>query len=297
MTIAISQLNHFGLLRVQGPDAAKFLQGQITCDINEASEDSILYGAHCNHKGRMITNFALLKTAEDSYTLKVRRDLLSTLKASFDKYIVFSKAETEDLSDSYGIFGLQGEGAEQQAKEKSPQGWLPTQSQQRFELWLPSDSAEAGEMTNTATDAALKQWQQEDINAGIGWVCAATSELFLPQMLNLDLPAIQGISFKKGCYTGQEIVARMHYKGQTKRRLQHLQINQAITASPGDELYSDSGKQSIGNIVDICQTSSATDLLAVVTLDNADSETIYLDQEAQLKLSTCALPYAITTDQ
>ncbi|GAA5316192.1 MAG: folate-binding protein YgfZ [Candidatus Pelagadaptatus aseana] len=257
----------------------------------------------------MIANFALLQTGEDAFTFKLSRDLLATFKASLDKYIVFSKAETQDLTDSYRLFGLTGEGIapwlearalptpEVDACLLTDQAAVITHSLQQVECWLPQAHAKTAELTAACTEAAKSSWQLQDIAAGIGWVDSSTSEEFLPQMLNLDLPPINGISFKKGCYTGQEIVARMHYKGQTKRRLQHLQCQGQVTAEPGSELFGDTGKQSIGHVVNSQTTPEHTEMLAVVTLANAQSGNIYLDRETQVKLSTKPLPYAITTEQ
>lgn len=294
MPVDILKLNSFGLLQIAGPDAEKFLQGQLTCDVRSTTAQRWIAGAHCNHKGRMIANFLIAQPQPSCFVLCLPRDIIGALKSSLDKYIVFSKAETVDISDSRCLYGVIGEQAEHWCDEHCTSATNETIaiSDQQL-LCLSQGNDETLETQLTQSDDEL--WQQTDILAGRGWVTAATREEFLPQMLNLDCDAMAGISFKKGCYTGQEIVARMHYKGQTKKRLYAFTSDNQAVITVGDSLYAGSESKVIGSVINVSNSATGTSLLAVASIDAMTENDELFASDQRQKLQQIELPYAINS--
>jgi len=318
-------LPHLGLLDIAGPDSRKFAQGQITCDVQQdASDTKLLHGAHCTHKGRMIANFDLLSLDENTLRLRLHADTISILQASLAKYIVFSKAklqQPEDTqvvgligADAYSTMsGLLGEtftpdsGAQQLGKDR-----IIARDERRIECWLHSDSPLLQKLAPSHEKSVVAQWQATDIQRGLGWICSASTDLFTPQMLNLQTPAINGVSFTKGCYTGQEIVARLHYKGKLKR---HMYLFESPTTDltnlqVGADLYShgnpSTAGKSIGHIINSAKFDTRFDpdhnsgdkvlLLACVTDEAIANGGVFTDPQGNSKLLQQALPYAITNE-
>jgi folate-binding protein YgfZ len=300
-TTVIVPLAHYGVLAVEGPDSAKFLQGQTTCDVFEATAAHSVAGAQCTQKGRLLSTFQLAQRDPQTYWLRMRRDIVDSTAQSLGKYIVFSKAKLRAAAEliplglhgpaaAEVVRGLTGQVSGQRHGAASTQGGLVIQldaDAQWFECWLPRDEALAlwesqrGELSAAGT----RYWQWLTIRAGLAEVCAATVDLFIPQMLNLQNTG--AINFKKGCYTGQEIVARTHYRGQIKRHMYRL-AGTLPAPAPGAELSG--GGQKLGTVVDSVQTDAQTvELLAV--LNAADADQLGSDQSA---LRLLEVPYAIT---
>ncbi|HSX70421.1 MAG TPA: folate-binding protein YgfZ, partial [Pseudomonas sp.] len=249
-------LSHEALLAVRGADAAKFLQGQLTCNLNYLDEHTSSLGARCTPKGRMTSSFRIVRDG-DGYLLAMAAELLEAQLADLKKYAVFSKSALADESAPWVRFGLSGgDGAllalgldlPQQADAVTRANGLTAIRLPggRAELWAPAEQAESLQTRLRAQlrEAPLDDWLLGQVRAGIGQVFGATRELFIPQMINLQ--AVGGVSFKKGCYTGQEIVARMQYLGKLKRRLQRLSLAQGEVPEPGVELFSPVHGSSVG---------------------------------------------------
>ncbi len=206
-----------GILAFKGPDSRKFLQGQTTCDIDLLTAANPLYGAFCNPKGRVKTTFLLVEESEDNLLMLLRKDQCDYLRDELKMYIAFFKSEIHDLSDQFQIFGMLSpseSSAEQKEFTASRDGdliqvQLPG-SPSRDLLIAPKDH-QPTENYETSTDNG---WLLSDIRNGMVWTTAANREQFLPHDINL--PGLGGVSYTKGCYTGQEIVARMHYRGNPK---------------------------------------------------------------------------------
>ncbi|MDD1607931.1 MAG: folate-binding protein, partial [Methylococcaceae bacterium] len=189
---------HLAVLTVSGTEAGQFLQGQITCNVHDVTATQSSLGAMCNPKGRAITTFLLAKSGDD-FLLVLPNELLEIVKKRLSMYVLRSKVTLTDSSDSLCLLGLTA---------TSNEAFLAVDN--AMTLW-----SEYSAQGFQATDSM--QWQTLDILSGIPWLTTATSEEFIPQMLNLD--KLGGISLTKGCYTGQEIVARTHYLGKAKRGL------------------------------------------------------------------------------
>lgn len=167
----------------------------------------------------------------------------------------------------------------------------------RAELWVPAEQADAirDQLTATLEQADLNEWLLGQIRAGIGQVMPQTRELFIPQMLNLQ--AVGGVSFKKGCYTGQEIVARMQYLGKLKRRLYRLSLDAPQMPEPGTPLFSPSHNSSIGEVVIAAKADQSVELLAVLQAEAADSGDVRLGALEGPGLQLLDLPYTLDRDR
>ncbi len=302
-------LSHEGILAVRGPDASKFLQGQLTCNLNYLNPRHSSLGARCTPKGRMQSSFRIL-CQSDGYLLTMARELLEPQLTDLARFAVFSKSKLYDESAAWVRFGLRGgDGAlvslgldlSQTADEvatghnliaiRLPDG--------RAELWAPATEAETIRQRLAAqlTEASLEHWKLDQIRAGIGQVFGETRELFIPQMINLQ--ALGGVSFKKGCYTGQEIVARMQYLGKLKRRLHHLALQNTQTSVPtaGQELFSPVHNSSVGEVVMAACADGSLELLAVLQEDAAADGRIFLGSVDGEPLTLLDLPYTLDADQ
>ncbi|MFN3580121.1 MAG: YgfZ/GcvT domain-containing protein [Pseudomonas sp.] len=301
----MSWLQHEAVLAVQGIDAAKFLQGQITCDVLKLPEPGSVLGARCTPKGRMQSSFRLLREDQQTYLLAMDAELLAAQLAELGKYAVFFKTKLSDASQHWVRLGLWGEQAEaalqqvgltppatQDAVTSSSSGLAVNLGQQCFELWLPVETAlpSIRLLANTASPTSLAHWRLQQIRRGAGEVCAATSESFIPQMLNLQL--FDGVSFKKGCYTGQEIVARMQYLGKLKRRMFRFRIDaSAPPPSAGTPILNNLNGQSVGEVVLSASDGEATELLAVMQIDAAQLTTLCAGEAQGPMLELVNLPY------
>ncbi|AZF04266.1 folate-binding protein YgfZ [Pseudomonas sp. R5-89-07] len=300
-------LTHEGVLAVRGADAAKFLQGQLTCNLNYLSDTQASLGARCTQKGRMQSSFRILLQG-DGVLLAMARELLEPQLADLKKYAVFSKSKLADESAAWVRFGLAN--ADQAlfalglALPVETDSVVRTEaliairvSPGRAELWAPAEQAEQlrSQLAATLPQADLNEWLLGQIRAGIGQVMPQTRELFIPQMLNLQ--AVGGVSFKKGCYTGQEIVARMQYLGKLKRRLYRLSLAVAELPEPGTALFSPSHNSSVGEVVIAAKADQSIELLAVLQAEAADHGDVRLGSLEGAALQMLDLPYPLDRDR
>ena len=296
---SIADLSHQGVLAVRGPDAAKFLQGYLTCDVAQLHE-APQEGALCNLQGRMITNFLAIAQG-DGVLLRMHRSLVDATRAVLAKYIVFSKAKLTDESDRWQRIGIAGPAAEgliaQQLAQtghrddlaapaaRPPGATVPdttlsrtAQSDthtvalaltegSRYELWLPPAIAAQAwtTLTRSAHPISVWRWEGMDIQAGRAWVTAATAGEYLPQMFNLDTRG--AISFTKGCYLGQEIVTRAQHRGGVKRRLARGRLSPCGVNAGTAGVHIDTAGVSIGDVVQL----NAKDVGEVVAVGLTDA--------------------------
>ena len=273
-------LEEWTLLCISGPQARDFLQGQVTCDLRQLEPGISLPGAHCTPKGRVVFNFWVLAPHDQQLILRLPQSMAETAHEALGKYIRFSKAELNNNPVQRQLRGLVGPQARQWLSQhlsepaREPGRWVTREGQtllslgeQRFECWLSPAWAEKldQEFSRVATPQGDNLWRLLDIESGVGEVRPQTRETYTPQALNL--PELGGVSFRKGCYTGQEVVARLHYKGKTKRRMQHLRVKdwkaQALP-QPGELLLDTQGK-ALGEVLLSARTDSdELHLLAVV---------------------------------
>ncbi|MFG0379771.1 YgfZ/GcvT domain-containing protein [Pseudomonas sp. zbq_18] len=300
-------LNHEALLAVRGPDAGKFLQGQLTCNLNYLNESTCSLGARCTPKGRMTSSFRILQEG-DGYLLAMANELLEAQLADLKKYAVFSKSTLADETSAWVRFGLSGgDAALQRLGLELPQtaGSLVRAndllalrvSDVRAELWAPAAQGESLRSLLAAqlNEAPLNDWLLGQVRDGIGQVFGETRELFIPQMINLQ--ALGGVSFKKGCYTGQEIVARMQYLGKLKRRLYRFSLTADTLPVPGSELFSPVHGSSVGEVVLAAQARQGIELLAVLQEDAKNDGRVSLGSTEGPSLQLLDLPYELNSDR
>ncbi|MBT2374367.1 YgfZ/GcvT domain-containing protein [Pseudomonas fluorescens] len=300
-------LSHEGVLAVRGADAAKFLQGQLTCNLNYLSDTQASLGARCTQKGRMQSSFRILLQG-DGVLLAMASELLEPQLADLKKYAVFSKSKLTDESTAWVRFGLADADStlvslglalppETDSVARTDELIAIRVSPGRAELWAPATQADTvrSQLAAHLKEGDLNQWLLGQIRAGIGQVMAQTCELFIPQMLNLQ--AVGGVSFKKGCYTGQEIVARMQYLGKLKRRLYRLSLNASELPEPGTPLFSPNHNSAIGEVVIAARADQTIELLAVLQAEAADAGDVHVGTLEGPGLQLLDLPYSLDRDR
>lgn len=298
-------LHRTRLLLVKGPDASKFLQGQVTCDLSELSAPITRIGAQCNPKGRILLSFRALQMDADTIALRIPASMMDKAKSSLGKYIVFSKAKLHDEGE-YTLFGIYGDGARQTAETiftalpAENDGWLAKDgnfliqlAQDRFEVWVKSAEPTAFEqqLVDSTVDSDLNNWELFNIRSGIADIYPETVELFTPQEINYQL--VNGINFRKGCYTGQEIVARLHYRGKLKRHMYRLEFNGNQLPTPGAVLVNATSRNACGHIVTAAFTAD-NHIEVLASLLDEQLDQVSLETSAEI-LNRLPLPYAIPT--
>ncbi|MES2772064.1 MAG: folate-binding protein [Pseudomonadota bacterium] len=247
----LTPLNHLGLIACSGEEAKIFLQNQLTSDVNALAVDNAQYSAWCTPKGRVLASF-LVRRSESAYYLRLSADLIAATLKRLQMFVLRSKVKLALVSEEYQLFGLAGANAEaalRAAQLPIPEpaegsnlnslrfanGEVTRLDRSRFEIMIRQDAAIAcwQALAEHARLAGTETWQWLEVEAGIPLITAINTDSFIPQMLNLE--KIGGLSFKKGCYPGQEIVARTQYLGKLKRRLYRFHSEQKVLA--GDTLY------------------------------------------------------------
>ncbi|QFY42814.1 folate-binding protein YgfZ [Candidatus Methylospira mobilis] len=283
------RLHHTSLLAFSGEDAGKFLQGQSTCDILALQQGQSTLGAFCSAKGRVIAVFQALRLGDDFF-LSVNSTLAERLRQHLSRYILRAKVSISDVSADYTLFGVIGDTPPEVPIAVA--GMVMTFSVNAPALNLyAAPIAQTEELLAEFKQQSLRLvdemlWSSEVLRHGLPDIEEGTTEAFIPQMLNLDL--LNGIGFKKGCYTGQEIVARTHYLGQCKRRMFRL----TATSIPkpyraGSTIRHLNGSDdSLGTVVSASvPEQQRQELLAVINLSDINSLPVGLTLEA--------LPYTV----
>lgn len=293
----LSDLSHLGLIAVQGPDAERFLQGQLTCDVSEISEQQTRLAAHCNPKGRIISTLRLLRLAH-TYYLQLPSSMLEITLAHLRKYAIFSKVNLYNASNDFIKIGFTGttklidglpDTIDSATLYKDGLIFRLPGITARYEVMAHYDSIKPL-WQQLAIDLPLighNDWGLLDIMAGIPSVYPATSELFTPHQLNYQL--INGISFKKGCYTGQEVIARMHYLGKLKQHMYRAAILSSQSPQPGEAIFmnKDGELQQVGEVVMSARAAEGYQLLT--TLQDMGRQ--YPLQLNNTSISLLDLPY------
>lgn len=297
-------LEHEGVIAVEGPDSARFLHGQLTCDVNALPVSHSTLGARCNPKGRMQSSFRLIRVDAELYYLVMHQNLVERQLAELKKYAVFFKTQLSDASSGWLRFGLLGQDidaalasanlpcpADTGTAMTADGALILKTSSETAEAWLAPDSARAAleRLFTAATPANLQAWLLRQIRLGIGMVFPQTYETFIPQMLNLQ--QLGGVSFRKGCYTGQEIVARMQYLGKLKRRMYRLLLSGETLPPPATAILDRDSGQTVGEVVMAARSESGIEVLAVLQKDAAQLATLVVGDIYGPLLSPSGLPY------
>ncbi len=260
------ELADLGVLRVRGADAARFLQGQLSNDVTRlASQGSLLAGYH-NPQGRAIAILRLVQAAEGDILAVLPRDVLPAVLSRLARFVLRAKVQLSDVSASWRIEGLVQAAAPAPLAIRvadAPARWLALRAAEASPNAAPN--AAAGTVIGAAgAPGERRAWTLLDIASGLPQVYARTSETFVAQMLNLDL--VDGIAFSKGCYTGQEVIARAHYRGRVKRRMQRWRTVAGATLVPGDSGELTDGRRFV--VVEAAQLADGRcEFLAVAASD------------------------------
>lgn len=288
-------LTDFSLLRFSGPDSAAFLHGQLTCDVQALKPGSSSYGGYCTPKGRLLATF-LLWPDDGGFNMLLPAAIAEPVRKRLSMYILRSKVKAEDISAAQACIGVTGSGLDAQIETLgglSPQRVHDvTRRDAITTVALPGNRCLLVKPRDTEQlPVDNGAWNAGDIASGIPFIVAATQEEFVPQMVNLDL--IGALSYSKGCYPGQEIVARTHYLGRLKQRMFRATV--AGPATPGDKLYcADLGDQAAGMVVAAVPASAGNhDVLAVLQTANAPSAAYHCGSLQGPVLSLAELPYQV----
>ncbi len=301
----VADLSQLGVLAFSGEETADFLQGQLTNDVRALHADAAQWNGYCSPKGRLLGNFLMWRDGPD-YCLQLSGDIGASVLKRLSMFILRAKVRGRDASDERVRLVVAGPAA--QAAIAAAMGPLPDAPMRtlageagtvirvgadKFVLAVIPDRAAAVWQTlrQSATPVGAPVWDWLRLNAGIPMIVAATQEQFVPQMVNYE--ALGGVSFQKGCYPGQEIVARSQYLGKMKRRMFLAHVD--APAAPGDSLYSaDLGEQASGAVVNAAPApTGGYDVLAVAQLESARSQTLHLGHPAGPALALRPLPYAV----
>lgn len=303
----LTDLSYFGIIKVSGSDAAKFLQGQLTNDVLQVNANQSQLTAWCNPKGRIIVNLRLFKHQGAYYLFLPQASVEMTLKR-LRMYILRAAVQLEDVSHQLVRLGIAGEQSTSLIADNlkcippaaiNASLTLETTTiirvqgaQPRYLLFTETPQMIWSPLAQFARPVGAAIWQWLDILAGLPQIVPATSEEFVPQMINYSL--IGGVNFKKGCYTGQEIVARMQYLGTLKRRMYLAKIDTTSLPQPGDALYVSSEPQSVGKIVNAqWHPHGGVVVLAVIQITHAEQDEIHWQTPLGEKLHWLGLPYPV----
>lgn len=307
---ALFDLSHLGLIQVSGDDAESFLQGQLTNDVREVSSSHHQLSGYCTPKGRLLAGFLVFQHTGKLF-LQTPRNRLQPMIDRLSMFVLMSRVVVENASDRLVRIGLAGDCAPEllaTAFTKAPRktgdaieengvsllrlgGQLP-----RYEMAGEADAISPlwDRLAAQAAPGDRDYWALLDIRAGIPSIDTGTVEAFLPQMLNLHV--IDGVSFTKGCYTGQEVVARMKYLGKLKRLMYLAHADVDSRPLPGDEVFSvhSASAQGAGKVVDARPApAGGYDLLVVLEISSREQDDLRLADASGPRLTIQELPYSM----
>ncbi|MEW6131931.1 MAG: folate-binding protein [Pseudomonadota bacterium] len=304
----VSDLSQLGLLAFSGEDTAEFLQNQFTNDVRGLSADAAAWNGYCSPKGRMLANFLMWKNGADT-CLQMSGDIREAVLKRLKMFILRSRVVARDATDEnvrLVLAGPQAAAALDDAGLPLPEGTMKTRAGEqgltvrigadRFVLSLAPEKASAAwtALAKRATPVGAAVWDWVRVSSGIPMIVAATQEEFVPQMVNWEV--LGGVSFQKGCYPGQEIVARTQYLGRLKRRMYLAHLDGADAPMAGDNLYTpDMDGQASGMVVNAAPApGGGFDLLAVAQIESvAANQPIHWKSADGPVLSLKPQPYTL----
>lgn len=301
MLQGVAALTHLGVIQIEGEDAAKFIHGQLTHDFALLGQDTARLAAFCNPKGRMQASFIGFKRPNGVILLVCSRDLLAAMVKRLSLFVMRAKARLTDVSAQFQVLGLAGDATISGAGHAST-------------VWSKSDCDAATVVTLYPADGVPRQmlvtpvgqevprgvalstalWAWSDVRSGVATLTLPIWEAFVPQMLNYE--SVGGVSFKKGCYPGQEVVARSQFRGTLKRRA-FIAHCEAPTAS-GDGIFaSDDAYQPVGTVAQAAAApDGGWDAIVSLQLSAVSSGTLHLGAVDGSVLQLLPLPYPLLDD-
>jgi folate-binding protein YgfZ len=306
----LCDLSHYGLIHAFGEEAEDFLQNQFCNDVRNISDTQSQLNAYCNPKGRVLAFFRLFQI-NNQYYLRLPREMLTETQSRLQMFVMMSKVTLEDASNKIVKIGFSGPDAEQKLGKIIDA--VPTEidavtqnnnvtvvrvsnTPPRFEIYGSIENIKTiwGKLAIDAKPVGSGSWNLLDIKDAIPEVVPETKEAFVPQMINLE--GINALSFKKGCYPGQEIVARMHYLGKLKRHMFLAHSDNDTAPAPGDSLFAEGSEsgQGAGKIVRAeSNPNGGTDLVAVIEIASKEKGSLHLESAQGPVLNIQPLPYKI----
>ncbi|MDH5513027.1 MAG: folate-binding protein YgfZ [Gammaproteobacteria bacterium] len=306
----LADLSDLSLIRARGADTQNFLNGQLSNDLRQLDATHSQLASWCSPKGRMLVIFRLFRRGED-ILLQLPASLLETTLKRLKMFVLRAKVTLDPADAELAGFGISGPQVESLLRAAA--GFAPDKMDgcetragvtilklagphPRFEIIAPADETIKlwGTLKAKATPAGPAVWAWLDIMAGVPSVAPETSEAFVPQMANLEI--VGGVNFKKGCYPGQEIVARMQYLGRLKQRMYRAHLDGDAAVRPGDAIFApDFPGQSAGTVVSAQPApDNGFDLLAVIQISSAEAGNLHLGSETGPALLLQSLPYPVS---
>lgn len=304
----ITDLSHYGLLQAEGADAAAFLQNQTGNDVRKVTPQYSQLNSYCSPKGRMYAVFRLFR-AGDSFILRMPAELIPGLHKRLQMFVLMSKVKLSPAGDRWLRIGVAGPAAADALQIELGGGPLAVNAvtvydglivvrvpgNQRYEIYGPPEAMEAlwQRLSPRLTPVGRDAWPLLDILNGVPTVYAATSEHFVPQMTNLQL--IDALNFKKGCYPGQEVVARMQYLGKLKRRMYRFEFEASSAPKPGATIVAliDGTAHETGEIVD-ARPVGVKRYTALAVLQSSNLlRPLRIDDASGPQLNLASLPYKV----
>ncbi len=291
------RLSDWGLILAQGPDAASFLNGQLTQDMLHLDDGQARLAGYCSPKGRLLATFVALRLAPDMIGLACSADLLATTLKRLSMFVLRAKCKLSDATETWPLFGLAGSTADTLLAQTVPASdWACARHGQAHVVRLPAVDGQSRYLWIGADVPPLPPlqadvWRWLEVRSGIPRVVAATADQFVPQMLNFEL--LGGVNFKKGCYPGQEVVARSQYRGTIKRRT--FLADSAVPLPDGSEVFHGEDPGQPAGMVVLGAHGPDGHHLALVELKMAATEggSLHAGRADGARLRLGALPYAL----
>ncbi|WP_353091754.1 folate-binding protein [Methylibium sp.] len=302
-----ARLLHSGVIRAVGPDAASLLHGQLTNDMTGLGLSEARLAAYCSPKGRMLASFVAFKRSHDEIWLACRSDVLPATLKRLRMFVLRAKAQLSEGGDDAALLGLTGPGAAAWLTQMLPAAatgaiWsrhelgaalvvrLPEGAGQARWLWA-GPAADADAVLDALPSLALDRWDWLEVHSGVAPIVANTVDAFVPQMLNYEL--VGGVNFQKGCYPGQEIVARSQYRGTIKRRAALVHGDDA--ALPGQEVFWSGDAAQPSGLIALAAPApgGGWDALVELKLVALDDGSLHLGSSGGARLQPLALPYVV----
>ncbi len=304
----VAHLAQFGVLAFTGEDAGDFLHRQVSCDVEGLADNAGAYGAYCTPKGRVLANF-LLWREPDVFCMLLPRSIVPGIQKRLQMYVLRSKVTLAVRTDDLVALGVSGPAAADAVANLAgtPAGGPISVARRggvtaialaagRYLVTTPSASAPQvwSQLASTLRPVGATCWDWLEISNGLPWITDATQDQFVPQMANLEL--LGGVSFRKGCYPGQEIVARTQHLGRPKRRLFLAHVRAEGIPAASQPLYSTRlGDQAAGTVVNAAPApGGGFDLLAVVQTASVAGDCVRLGSLSGAVLHFRDLPYSVT---
>jgi hypothetical protein len=297
----VCALTHLGVIRAQGEEAARFLHNQLTQDFVLLCPDQARLAAFCSAKGRMLASFIGLQWTPGDLLLVTPRDLLAPTLKRLSMFVLRAKVKLSDATPDFSLHGLAGDAA-RRALGAPADPWTVVGSDTVRQVALyPADGqaralavVSAGAAEPSGSALALENWHWGEVRSGIAMVTAPVTEAFVPQMLNYE--SVGGVNFKKGCYPGQEVVARSQFRGTLKRRA--YLVHGEVPMSAGQEVvHAGDPAQPCGTVVQAAAApAGGWDAIVSMQVSAADGGALMLGTAEGPRLRLDALPYPLLAD-